>query len=147
MRLARWASAACRCCWQCSPSGTDRTLAIVTSRCASPRSAFSRMSRTSVSEPRPRGTQRTKVCRYNWHSASSPSRPCPLLKYWYIFQIEYTEAILSNSTREMLWFEITKMLIAVLEKKFIVSFIVIFGTLSFPVCSCCGHTSKKAVLV
>ena len=29
------------------------------------------------------------------------------------FQIKYTEAILSNSTRRLLWFEITKMLITV----------------------------------
>jgi len=29
------------------------------------------------------------------------------------FQIKYAEAILSNSTRKLLWFEITKMLIAV----------------------------------
>jgi len=34
-------------------------------------------------------------------------------KYKYIFQIKYTEAILSNSSRKLLWFEITKMLIAV----------------------------------
>jgi len=34
-------------------------------------------------------------------------------KIYYIFQIKYTEAILSNSTRKMLWFEVTKMLIAV----------------------------------
>ena len=39
--------------------------------------------------------------------------PFPVLKYYYIFQIKYTEAILSNSTRKLLWFEITKMLIAV----------------------------------
>ena len=32
----------------------------------------------------------------------------------------------------MLWFEISKMLIAVLKYKFIVSYI-IFGTLSFPI--------------
>jgi len=31
----------------------------------------------------------------------------------YTFQIKYTEAILSISTRKLLWFEITKMLIAV----------------------------------
>ena len=31
----------------------------------------------------------------------------------YIFEIKYTETILSNSTRKLLWFEITKMLIAV----------------------------------
>jgi len=39
--------------------------------------------------------------------------PFPMLKYKYIFQIKYTEAILSNSTRQLLWFEISKMLIAV----------------------------------
>jgi len=33
----------------------------------------------------------------------------------------------------MLWFEITKMLIAVLTNKFILLFITIFGTLSLPV--------------
>ena len=38
----------------------------------------------------------------------------PVLKYKYIFfQIKYTEAILSNSTRKLLWFDVTKMLIAV----------------------------------
>ena len=35
-----------------------------------------------------------------------------LLKAKYIFEIKYTEAILSNSTRELLWLEITKMVIA-----------------------------------
>jgi len=37
-------------------------------------------------------------------------------QYWNInifFQIKYTQAMLSNSTRKLLWFEITKMLIAV----------------------------------
>ena len=42
--------------------------------------------------------------------------PFPMLKYNYIFQIKYTEAILSNSTRKLLWFEITKMLIAFSKK-------------------------------
>jgi len=36
-----------------------------------------------------------------------------MLKYKYIFQIKYTEAILSNSTRKLLWFEISKTPIAV----------------------------------
>jgi len=36
-----------------------------------------------------------------------------LLKYEYIFQIKYTVAILSNSTRKLLWFGIIKILIAV----------------------------------
>jgi len=43
------------------------------------------------------------------------------------------EAILSNSTRKLLWFEIIKMLIAVLKSKLIVLIIIIFGTLSFPI--------------
>jgi len=34
------------------------------------------------------------------------------------FQIKYTEAILSNSTRKLLWFEIAKMLTAAEEKKY-----------------------------
>jgi len=55
----------------------------------------------------------TKVRRYNWHSAGSLGWPFSVLKYKYIFQIKYTEAILSNSSRELLWFKISKMLIAV----------------------------------
>jgi len=55
----------------------------------------------------------TKVCRYNWHSAGSLGWPFPMLKYKYIFQIKYTEAILSNITRKLFWFETSKMLIAV----------------------------------
>ena len=55
-----------------------------------------------------------------------------MLNCIYTFQIKYTEAILSNSTRKLLWLEITKMLIAVLNNKFVVSFVVFFGTLSFP---------------
>jgi len=39
--------------------------------------------------------------------------PFPVLKYKYILQIKNSEAILSDSTRKLLWFEITKMLIAV----------------------------------
>jgi len=56
-----------------------------------------------------------------------------MLKYKYIFQIKYTEAVLSNSTRKLLWFEITKMPIAVLKSKYIELFIIIFGILSLPV--------------
>jgi len=48
------------------------------------------------------------------HSAGSLGWSFPVLKYKYIFfQIKYTETILSNSSRKLLWFEITKMLIAV----------------------------------
>jgi len=41
--------------------------------------------------------------------------PFPMLKYKYIFQVKYMEAILSNSTQKLLWFKITKMLTAVLK--------------------------------
>ena len=51
-----------------------------------------------------------------------------MLKYKYIFQIKYTEAVSSNNTPKLLWFEICKMLIAVQENKFSVSFIIIFAT-------------------
>jgi len=57
-----------------------------------------------------------------------------MLKYKYVFRIKYTEAILAYSTRKLLWFEITKMLIAVsIKNEFIASFIIFFGTLSFPI--------------
>jgi len=42
--------------------------------------------------------------------------------------------MLATSTWKLLWFEISKMLvIAVLKNKFIVLFIIIFGTLLFPI--------------
>ena len=46
-------------------------------------------------------------------TAGSLRWPFPVLKYDYIFELNYTEAIVSNSTRKLLWFETTKMLIAV----------------------------------
>ena len=49
------------------------------------------------------------------------------------FQIKYTEAILSNSTGKLLWFEIAKVLIAVKKNKLIVLLIIIFGTVSYHV--------------
>jgi len=56
-----------------------------------------------------------KVCRYNWLSAGSLEWPLPVLKYKYFifFQMKYTEAILSNSARKLLWLEIAEMLVAV----------------------------------
>ena len=48
----------------------------------------------------------------------------------YFFQVKIMEAILSNSTRKLLWFEITKMVIPV-KNTFILLFVVIFDTLSF----------------
>jgi len=82
------------------------------------------------------------VCQYNWCSAGSLGWPFPMLKYKYSIHIQYTEAVLSNSNQKRLWFAITKMLIAVLKINlcyffitcnFIVLFIIIFGTLSYPV--------------
>jgi len=71
-----------------------------------------------------------KLCRYNWHSAGSLGWPFPVLRYKCINQIKYTEALLSSSTRNLLRFEISKMLIAVLENILVTSFTMIFGTLS-----------------
>jgi len=39
----------------------------------------------------------------------------PGQKYKYIFQTKHMEEILTNSTRKVFWFEISKMLIAVLK--------------------------------
>jgi len=64
------------------------------------------------------------VCRYNWLGLVISNA-----KIQVFFQIKYTEAILSSNTRKLLWFEITKMLIAFKKIKFIVSFITVFGTL------------------
>ena len=47
------------------------------------------------------------------NESGSLGGPFPTVEYYYIFRIQYTEAILSNSTRKLLWFEITKMLMAV----------------------------------
>ena len=48
-------------------------------------------------------------------------------------KLVYTGAILSNGTRKLLRFEITRMLNAVQKNKSVVSFIIIFGILSFAV--------------
>ena len=70
------------------------------------------------------------VCRCNWYSAGSLAFQMPK----YNFQLKYTEAKnLSISTWKLSWFAITKKLTAVLKDKFIVSFIIVFGTLSFPI--------------
>ena len=44
------------------------------------------------------------------------------------FQIIFTDALLSSSTRKLLWFEISKIQF---KNKFIVLFTIMFGTLSF----------------
>jgi len=46
--------------------------------------------------------------------------------------MKYAEAILLNRTWKLWWFQITKMLTAVLKNKFGLSIIIIFHTLSFP---------------
>jgi len=51
----------------------------------------------------------------------------------HIFRIKYMPAFfIKQHSETRLWFEIGKMLIAVLKNKFIVLFIMIFGTLLFP---------------
>jgi len=53
----------------------------------------------------------------------------------YFSQIKYTEAIISNNTRKVLWLEITKMLTAVKEK-ILRHLLYFFSTLSFPIGPC-----------
>jgi len=78
-------------------------------------------------------TNGTKVCRYSWHSARSLGWPFPVLKYKYFFSNKIYGNNLSNSTRKLLWFEITKMMTAVKKINLFCYFIIIFGTLSFPI--------------
>jgi len=70
-----------------------------------------------------------------------------MLKYKYILEIKYTEAISSNSTRKLSWVEISKMLIAILKiNKFILSFIIIFGTTFVPYFHVDKHVGKHLKL-
>jgi len=50
----------------------------------------------------------------------------PVLLYKCIFRIKYTDAILSNGTRKLLCFEISKMMIAVFKNEIIALLIIIF---------------------
>jgi len=59
------------------------------------------------------------------------------------FKQKHTKAILSNSTQKLLWLETIKMLIAVFKNKFIVLFIIIFGTLSSLLPVLRGSVEKK----
>jgi len=55
-----------------------------------------------------------------------------MLKYKYIFQIKHGSNLIKQHS-ETVMFEMGEMLIAVLKNKCIVPFIIIFGTLSFPI--------------
>jgi len=78
---------------------------------------------------------------YSWRNAGSLGWSFPMLKYRYIFQIKYTEAIFSDIT------EITVMVLnyqnahCSLRKEIILLLITIFGTLSFPIAirTRCGY--------
>jgi len=54
----------------------------------------------------------------------------------YIFQIQYTEAIVANITRNLLWMVRNyQNADCCLKNKYVVLFITVFGTLSFPAAS------------
>ena len=57
----------------------------------------------------------------------------PKAKCRIIFKEKLSAAILSNSTRKLLWFDVAYISSAAFWNNFIVLFTVIFGTLSFPV--------------
>jgi len=89
------------------------------------------------------------TCRhYLAHSTGNESVPIQLAQCWFsglaisnakihkyiFFQIKYTGAVLSNNSRKQLWLLWNYRNVDVrFENKFIVSFVVIFGTLSFPI--------------
>jgi len=52
------------------------------------------------------------AAKINWHRYGTKLRHCHLCISTF-FQIKYAETILSNRTRKLSWFEITKMLMAV----------------------------------
>ena len=66
------------------------------------------------------------------------TKMCRLAQCWFRGLAVPNAKILEHNIRKqfyqaaLLWFEISKMLIAVSKNKFIVSFIITFGTLSFP---------------
>jgi len=71
------------------------------------------------------------VCRYNWHSAGFLCWPFPVLKYKCIFQINIRKQFCQTALGNCYGLKSTKMIIADLKKnKLVVSFIMIFGTLS-----------------
>ena len=59
-------------------------------------------------------------------SVGNESVPIQLSQCWF-------PGLAISSAKLLLWFETSKMLIAVLKNKFIVSFFIIFGALSFPI--------------
>jgi len=70
-----------------------------------------------------------------------------MLNYKYISQIKYTEAILSNSTRKLLWFEIRKMLIAVLKMNllgYLLQFSALVRSLLWTVVLCYNNCQQTA---
>jgi len=72
---------------------------------------------------------------------ANESVPVPgLLNINIFFQMKYTEAVSPNSIRKLLWFEITKMLTAVLKKNVVL--LKCIGTLLFPV----GNASEPAAM-
>ena len=83
------------------------------------------------------------------------SRRCVLLVaiiyILYVFQIKYTETILSNSTRKLLRYEVTKMLIAVFTARCYASAVLAMGQCpSVSVClsvtsRCSTKTAKRRI--
>jgi len=64
------------------------------------------------------------------------------------FSYKYTEAVLSNTALGNCYgLKLPKMLITVSEKKIILSFIIIFGTLPFPIVTCCLATEYHSVFI
>ena len=73
----------------------------------------------------------TEVSQMLKHEQNTKSHQ--ILKAWLNRERKCAVTCLSNSTRKLLWFEISKMLIAVLKIHFLCYLFIIFGTSSFAV--------------
>jgi len=85
----------------------------------------------------------TKVCRYNWHSADSLGWPFPILKYRYIFRIKYTKQFYRTAHGNCYGLKLAKCRLQFKKNKYIVSFIIIFGTISFRIQSCVDDMHRQ----
>ena len=81
------------------------------------------------------------MCRYNWHSAGSLGWLFPMLKYKIVFSNKiYGSNFSKQHSETVIRFDYWQNADCSSKNKFIVSFLIILGTLSFPVVPVASHT-------
>ena len=73
------------------------------------------------------------------YSADSLGWAFAMIKYKYIFEENIRKQFYQTALEKCYGLKLPKLLIAILKNKFIVLFIIIFGTLSFPILTIYGH--------